>query len=192
MPQYAHIVRCPDLSRADIVAALASPDSTYDLCARLSYVSRQGETAEPLLRVFSLLASGSTDWLEGELRVTFDASGMHTIVTAFERTSEGRFVELFPPLRFAMSVTELRLTVESHPQVISGLEVWEAPRGVELGIAEGSKSVVPRSRAASSGVRPAMSVPPPSSERGAIGPARRQTRKVPIPTEEALRKMKDG
>ena len=133
MGQFSHIARCSDLARSDILASLASPDSTYELCARLSYVSRVGETSEALLRVFSLLSSGSAEWLRGELRVTLDASGAHSIVTAFERTDDG-FVELFPPLRFALSLTELRLVIESNPALLGGMEVWEAPRGIELGM----------------------------------------------------------
>jgi len=196
MGQFSHILRCSDLTRSDILASLASPDSTYELCARLSYVSRAGETSEALLRVFSLLSSGSAEWLRGELRVTLDASGAHSIVTAFERTDEGRFVELFPPLRFALSLTELRLAIESNPPLLGGMELWEAPRGVELGMAtNGRHSVIPRSRAAASGVRPATPSPSAASahERPTSppGPARRQTKKVQIPV-EALRKLKES
>lgn len=197
MGQFSHIVRCSDLGRSDIVQALVSPDTAYELCARLSFVSRTGETSTALLRVFALLASGSAEWLHGELRVTLEASGAHTIMTAFERTSEGRFVELFPPLRFALSLPELRQTVETNPELLGGLELWEAPRGMELGLANGAKqgSVVPRSRSAASGVRPAMNATSgtgsPKKERPSTSPTRRQTTKVQIPMEE-LRKLKDG
>lgn len=197
MGQFSHITRCFELGRSDILSALQSPDTTYELCARLSYVSRGGETSEALLRVFSILGSGSADWLQGDLRVTLDASGSHSIVTAFQRTQDGRFAELFPPLRFALSLTELRLAVESNPPLLGGLELWEAPGGVELGMANAGSlpSVVPRSRAATSGVRPAATPPPPSelrtNERPSTSPTRRQTRKVQIPL-DALRKLKDG
>jgi hypothetical protein len=193
MGQFSHIARCSDLTRSDILASLSSPDRTYELCARLSYVSRAGETSEALLRVFSLLWSGSAEWLRGELRVTLDASGAHSIVTAFERTDDGRFVELFPPLRFALSLTELRLAIESNPRLLGGMELWEAPRGVELGMGSNSRhSVVPRSRAAASGVRPAT-LSPSAHERPTSppGPARHQTKKVQIPV-EALQKLKES
>lgn len=192
MGNFSHVARCADLARADILAALVSPDATYALCARLSYVSRSGESAEAVLRVFSLLASGSADWIRGELRVTVEASGAHAIVTAFERREDGRFGELFPPLRFALALTELRLLVESNPAALGGLELWEAPRGIELGLPQGGQqpSVVPRSRTAASGVRPAMNQPG-SNERPSSSPTRRETKKVQVP-HEALRKLKEG
>lgn len=196
MGSFSHVARCADLTRADILAALVSPDATYELCARLSFVSRSGESAEAVLRVFSLLASGSADWLRGELRVTVEASGAHAIVTAFERREDGRFTELFPPLRFALSLTELRLLVESQPAALGGLELWEAPRGIELGVPHGGSqpSVVPRSRSASSGVRPATNQPAGNqriTERPSSSPTRRETKKVQVP-HEALRKLKEG
>jgi len=194
MGNFSHVARCSDLTRSDILGALMSPDSTYALCARLSYVSRAGDTAEAVLRVFGLLASGSADWVRGELRVSLEASGAHSIVTAFERREDGRFAELFPPLRFAFALTELRLLVESNPDALHGLELWEAPRGIELGVPQGGQqpTAVPRSRAASSGVRPAT--PQPKHERPAgLGPdaGRRETKKVQVP-HEALRKLKEG
>lgn len=192
MGTFSHVARCSELTRADILAALVSPDSTYELCARLSFVSRSGESAEAVLRVFSLLASGSAEWIRGELRVTLEASGTHSIVTAFERREDGRFAELFPPLRFALALTELRFLVDTHPEALGGLEMWEAPRGLELGAPQQpghQPSVVPRSRAASSGVRPAT--PQPGHERPSSSPTRRETKKVQVP-HEALRKLKDG
>ncbi|MBK8213835.1 MAG: hypothetical protein IPK71_08795 [Myxococcales bacterium] len=179
MGPFVHLASCLDLARADIAVALESRDACFALGARLSYVSRTGETADALLRLFAFLASGSAEWVDGEVRMEVSSREPGSaMVTFFERRIDGCDVELFPPLRFLVSPEDLRHAAAARPEWNGRVEAHDVGPGMlEVGFAS------PRSTGVSkSGVRVA-------TRPDAVEPAR-QTLRVG-PSDEALRKLRE-
>ncbi|SRR5579883_110983 len=120
---HAHIARCLDLQESDISEALATPETTRSLLARLAAVSAPNTGAAKALIVFARMATTACSWIDGDLTIDLSADGATTVIEAATELGAGLRERVLPPARFRAPLDEFARAIDRVPHMIAPLVV---------------------------------------------------------------------
>jgi hypothetical protein len=118
MSDYAHLRRCIELTRAEIIDATRSRQSCKALVDRMSKISRPKDGGPLLLLLFARMATIACDWLDGDLRIELVADSRSTICDMLTELGQGAGERVFPPFRMSLPLEEFIGAIERVPQMI--------------------------------------------------------------------------
>lgn len=117
MVDLSTIKRCGDISETHVIQAAKTRDDMRQLLMHAAKVSRPGEGCAKVLLAVARMAMSSSDWLEGELRADFQASGEKTDVD-IKAVSGGVIERVFPTFTLDAPLDEIVRAVQLVPRMI--------------------------------------------------------------------------
>jgi len=114
------VQHCADITDSLVVDAAKSRDDMHRLLLHAAKISCPGEGASKILLALARMGMSSNDWVEGDLRADFVASGEKTVVDV-KRASGGVLERVFPTLTFDAPLDEFVRAVRLVPRMFQPL-----------------------------------------------------------------------
>jgi hypothetical protein len=129
---FAHVVRCLDLKRRDVEEAFQSREACRALLTQFTAIARPHTGAPLLLHLFTRLARGDCEWLDGTLRVELTGDADVTVVELLTELGAGLRERVFSPVALRVPLAEFVEATVRRPQLILPLVAKRSVRKLAL------------------------------------------------------------